>query len=222
MRLAAVLLCALCSLQLGAATITLQVVGLDSYRSMTVAFLADGDAMSARIGVVNIRLEGVSRKALCVDLFTSVSGTLEVNAYHPDRINQGGRIAWLFANHMPSSSLPVSERQVLGAALQLAAWDIVHDSGDGFASGRVMASTGTSAAVLVAANDYLTASKGQWSGLGTVYISAYPPLRQALMSSNMGPEWPTPEPSGLLAGLGGLGLITIRRFRANRGGADRT
>ena len=102
-----------------------------------------------------------------------------------------------------------------GAALQLAIWDVIHDSGDGFATGRIRSTGNTNAAVLSLAGQWVAASHGQSSTNAQVF-TAGPNQRAfhqqlyltgcALSGNCGGSEVPEPGTLSMLA-LGGLGIF---------------
>ena len=128
-----------------------------------------------------------SRDSLCVDLFTDIylgqqyGTTILTPSEVPGKNLQ--RVSWLVDNALlptqvsaTSSALPVNQwvtTAAQGAGIQLAIWDIVHDGGDGFSSGRVQAVTDpahpTDASVLAWANLYESDSLGRSSNLAYIY-----------------------------------------------------
>ena len=117
-------------------------------------------------GIANLLVDGQSLDALCVDFFVVISNnTYNVNVLGPNAIGNGTRVAWMLRNILPtinSQSNGLTKRQQ-SAGLQLAAWDIIHDGGDGFSAGRIQQSqsTPTDSMVLLWANAYLGGSAGQ-------------------------------------------------------------
>ena len=133
-----------------------------------------------------------------------------VNALGVNTINNGGRAAWLINQYWPQVNT-----QADGAALQLAIWDVVHDNGDGFSTGRVQQSlNGTSyEAVFAEARLFELDSVGRSASNALVYTDSNgATAHQRLMTTAASPT-PTslgavPEPatfmlmgSGLLAGF---------------------
>ena len=198
-----------------ASPLTMQVTGVDWSKGGDVAILVDGHAVTEFAGAINIKLDGIPFQAMCVDLFTGIGiEAIPVNPFSPFTVNNAARAAWLFVNQFGSVTTAVN-----GEALQLAIWDIIHDGGDGLSAGRVRASVGvgTPSAVVAGANQYLSASVGQTSGLASVYISVNgPTYKQSLMSNYLGTGgWtppsdqgsPVPEPGGM--GLSAIGMATL-------------
>jgi hypothetical protein len=128
-----------------------------------------------------------SRDTLCVDLFTDIylgqqyGTTILTPSDVPGKNLQ--RVSWLVDNALlptqvsgTNSALPTTDWVTIaaqGAGIQLAIWDIVHDGGDGFSSGRVQAAVNpadpTDPAVLAWANTYEALSLGRSSDLAYIY-----------------------------------------------------
>ena len=188
--------------------------GLDWTRGMSIEIKADNNVRNANAGVGLVTLDNATPlDVFCVNLFqgitlyqnyaaTSVSPTV----YDAD----GGAAAWLM-----QTFLPTVDTAIEGAALQLAIWDVIHDSGDGFASGRIRSTGNTNAAVLSLAGQWVAASHGQSSANAQVF-TAGPNQRAfqqqlyltgcALSGNCGGSEVPEPGTLSMLA-LGGLGIF---------------
>jgi hypothetical protein len=110
------------------------------------------------------------------------------------------------------------------AGLQLAIWDIVHDSGDGFAVGSIRSSSASSqatdTAVLNAAIEYIQFSLNYQNGPtnATVWRHVGGPLvkQQLLGFEQPGTGAPIPEPTTSLLIGGGLGLLGWRHYRRRK------
>ena len=106
-----------------------------------------------------------------IDLFsanlylTAPRGFYNENQVAP--LTEGGqqRISWLYAFQLAGANTPT-----LGAALQLAIWDIMADGGDGPGHGILQAGTATPQAVIDAWQSYLNVSSGQASTAASYYI----------------------------------------------------
>ncbi len=170
-------------------------------------------------GVAGLVVDGFGVDALCADFFTVISnGDYNVNLLGPNSISNGGRVAWMLRNILPSINSQANglTKQQQGAGLQLAAWDILHDGGDGFALGRIRQAAGvnpTDAMVLIWANAYLGGSAGQ--NLSDAFTVLYrdvngPRASQQLLSSQ------TPEPSTYAMMLTGVALLSLGAFRRHR------
>lgn len=172
-------------------------------------------------GVAGLFVDGFGVDAICADFFTLISnGDYNVNLLGPNAVSNGARVAWMLRNILPSINSQANglTKQQQGAGLQLAAWDIIHDGGDGFNLGRIRQAGGanpTDAMVLIWANAYLGGSSGQ--SLVDAYTIVYRNVdgtgaSQQLLSSQ------TPEPSTyamMFTGVALLGLGTYRRRRTS-------
>ena len=199
-------------------------------RAMQIDIWEDGTVVSgANTGVIFITLSSgeqlFNRDTVCIDLFTDIylGRWYDTNVYRPDEVPRPNlsRAAWLVDNAVPPiplahPALPVVDSPAMGAGLQLAIWDIVHDGGDGFDNGRVRATTTTDADVLAWAMSYEDQSKGKSSSLSFVYDNfdlGTTTRAQMLIGpryEDNGPE-PSPEPRTLVLGMGVL-LIGIGKF----------
>ncbi len=180
----------------------------------------DGVEMRDWAGSVNIDVDGVRSLALCVDLFTSmnVNHTYGTTIGTEVTIDNGGRVAWLMENEMPSLS-GVSQL----AGLQLAVWDIVHDNGNGLSTGRIRQSTAhtTDAAAVNEATALIALSLGHSAADGIVYnnynlhdFSKVQTLMSVPVSANsVATSTPEPQSIGMMAmgGLAGLWMKLRRR-----------
>ena len=154
----------------------IQHTGVDSARGMSIEIKTDGAVHQVTAGVGVLRIDGSSYfDAFCVNLFQGITlyqnyeaVTVSASAFDAD----GGAAAWIVQHFLPVVNAAAgSTRQVDGAALQLAIWDIIHDGGDGFAAGRVRASSNTNSSVLAVANEWRLASLDQ-HGAANVFIPA--------------------------------------------------
>jgi len=213
----------------GAGATTITYSGVDPNRSFDIWFTASyvtGDQLlngqpspndqtidvNLTAGVANLLIDGLYlTDAICLDFFTLISnGVYDVNLLGPDAVSSGTRVAWMLHNTLPTINALAdsTEKQMRGAAFQLAVWDIVHDNGDGFFAGRIRGSAQTDNLVLSYAASYLSSSNGQSQAAGIVYQNvAGSDVSQLLMSD-------APEPSTyamLLTGGAMLGLWRRRR-----------
>jgi hypothetical protein len=234
---------------------TIIATGVDWNRGANIWINADGtNEQTYFAGVIFITLttpdgQTYNRDSLCVDLFTDIylGQTYASTVVSPDDVSGKNlnRVSWLIDNALlptqptgpsPTSALPQADwvtNSAQGAGIQLAIWDIVHDGGDGFASGLVQASTDpnnpTDPAVLNWAQTYETASFGQSSN--TAYIYSNVDMGSGQPAQMLaGPEFldggptppgiegfPAPEPSTFV--LSGVALIAVSlclRKRARR------
>jgi hypothetical protein len=161
---------------------------------------------------MKVRIDNLyDRIALCADLFTGImQGTqYQTNLATPHAITNGGRVSWLIENWIPSAMDQNSE--ILGAALQLAVWDIVHDNGDGFSAGLIQRAATTNDDIILAANQMRTTSAGQASFNSYVYFNAHfinGVAAQTLIGPPGGPG-PTPNPEPATFALMGAALVLL-------------
>ena len=197
------------------ATTLLYVVGEDTLGE-NIYINENGTVTQAWAGGLDINVGGTgdgsngdARVVLCVQLTVSIGkGTYDTVIDFADTtpFNTANleRAAWLVDHDYPTSP-------VTGAALQLAIWDIMQDSGDGFNAGYVQAATGTHATdptVLADAINYETISVGKATPLAYVYIDTT--LGGAAVQDLIGQ---TPEPAAIVLMVSGLVLIGLSRLR---------
>jgi hypothetical protein len=191
-----------------AASLTLESLDL----GQKVPMIVDNAAKNSSAYRMNITLDGVSRYAFCVDLFTLINyATYNSNLGTPDMINNGLRVAWLLENYGLTAVTNDG-----ASAVQLAIWDLVHDNGDGFGAGRVQLASTASSNVMALSNLYLTNSFGQSSTQATILFNtslANGTPAQTLITSYV-PTVENPEPSTFLllgAGVLAIGFGKLRR-----------
>ncbi|MEO8594793.1 MAG: hypothetical protein ABI759_15855 [Candidatus Solibacter sp.] len=197
---------------------TIIVAGLDPTLGLQQSVYFDEDGISSQaywVGGITITVDGYSRAAFCVDLFTNISfdtyNTIMDYANTPNL----ARVSWLLQHQAPITQLG-------GAAFQLAVWDIIHDNGDGFDSGRVAKSSDpahlTDPALLALAAQYEAVSVGQGSLYAIVYHSTTLSggvQVQTLMSRPAADGGPSaaPESSSIFMIAGGLAMVGLGRLR---------
>lgn len=146
---------------------TIEFLGNDPSMGMDITIKADGQEVTWFSGFTNLIYDGLLHQtAFCVDAFTEIwNGSHSVIVEDPSNLTGGMRMAWLMQNMLNTVTTPVQ-----AAAMQLAIWDIAHDGGNGFAAGRIQSIDNlTDAAVVSAAQSFLTASVDQASNNATVY-----------------------------------------------------
>lgn len=158
----------------------------------------------------------------CVDLahFISNGQTFKVRAESTDLLTNGAKVAYLantYGPYLTSLYSDPNERNIHGAALQIAIWSELYDNGTGFTSGNFQYTAAANAgdpnysAIAAAATEYLSEANnhssqstwydgspsgdGQWRGQNMVL--ADPPA--------------APEPSSFaLFGMGSACLALVR------------
>ena len=156
------------------------------------------------VGGINATVDGHPRVLWCVQLFVNASLNQTYNATidFADTPNLQ-RVGWLIATQLSKVTTPT-----LGAAFQLAIWDIMEDNGDGFAvgAGKVYQSTNlthpTDSSVLTAAQAYEAQSFGKTYKWVPVYHNVA--LNGTDVQDLIGPIVPdggpfsqAPEPAGV-------------------------
>jgi hypothetical protein len=196
---------------------TLIVVGADNNYGENIWIDENGTNKQVWSGGIDIKVNGFSRLAYCIELFVNINvGTYNTVLDFADTTSNMKRVAWLLNNDYPTTAAQ-------GAGFQLAVWDIMSDSGDGFTSGLVRKSTGTGtdATVLGDAVAYETASAGKSSNVNIVvyHNTLNGVAAQTLMGiwpTDSGPIPETPEPAAVVMVLSGLALIGLSRVRRRR------
>ncbi|MCX6633348.1 MAG: Cys-Gln thioester bond-forming surface protein [Candidatus Solibacter sp.] len=168
--------------------------------------------LAAWAGGIDINIDGYSRVVFCVDLFTDINASTYKSVLGPPDTDRLKRVGWLLQNQFPTDAAH-------GAAFQLAIWDIMHDTPDGFDLGSVRRSTDsrnpTSDAVINYALQYETASVGKSSTHAVVYHNSLNGVPvQTLIGSwpnDGGPVDATPEPAAKVLIVSGLALMGLSR-----------
>ena len=222
----------------------IQAPGVDWSRGGSMVIRADNvDEQAYFAGVIFISLTSgtqvFDRDSMCVDLFTDIYIGQQYNTTLLDPSMVAGKnlmeVSWLVDNALlptqdstATSELDQSDwvtTSAQGMGIQFAIWDIVHDGGDGFSTGRVQAASAsdannnglgaTDATVVAWAELYETLSAGKSNDQAYVYsnVSVNGTPAQMLIGpqfSDAGPV-PVPEPQALMpvgAALIGLSLMT--------------
>ena len=176
--------------------------------SQTVDLKFDGNVTSIYAGQIGVRFDSnLTALLFCADPFISLrTDAVEVTPLNTNQFPQGARLAWMFNTYVPSFT-----QNWQAAAFQLAAWDIVADSGNGFATGRIQSALTTDSQVLNLAASIVAASANK-SGTGATFYqpTAGPRYSQTLFNATT--DSSVPEPSTyLLIGAGLVALSQIRR-----------
>jgi hypothetical protein len=233
------------------ASIIIEPTGVDWNRGGGIVIREDNiDTQAYFAGVISITVTAGTqmfyRDSLCVDLFTDIflNRQYGTTLLQPIMVPEKNltRASWLVDNAL----LPTQDStygSVLapidwvfsiaqGMGIQLAIWDIVHDGGDGFSTGRVQAASTTDAnnnllgatdqAALDWAQTYETLSQGKSNNQAFVYsnvvLGGTTPAQMLIgpQFADGGPQ-PVPEPQTLMPA--GLALILLslgmrRRIRS--------
>ena len=208
----------------------ISVLGVDTNRGATFWLNADGVDQQDYAGVIRVNINGgAAIDAYCIDLFVgvSVNDTYNVNLNAAQDANRR-RIAWLVQTQAPiiNALANGTEKQQRSAALQLTIWDIIHDSGDGFAAGRVRwdttGSTNTPTNIRNYSESYRTLSIGQSVdnfGLIATHVQGtwvkqtmFLAYTQASLQA-MGIIQDTPEPATLVLSASAFLLLGLFRRR---------
>lgn len=205
-------------------------LGVGSVNGGSMWMNEDGANFNAYfVGGMDINIDGYSRTVFCMDLFTSiyVGSVNDTTLAQPDTpVVQ--RAAWLLTSMYADLTAPNvnATSNQLGAAMQLAIWDIIHDGGDGLTLGRVRASTDvnnpTDAVIVMYTQQWISQSVGQATtnalvynnfctgGIPAQYCGVESQTLLGLAATDGGPT--LPEPGTMVAvGLGLLGLGAWRR-----------
>lgn len=201
-----------------ASATTLNLTNVDSQRFQSVNLRIDNQNTTSSAGVIQASYDGgPSIDLFCVDLFTSIGyGVWDSFTIAPRPERYEDRVAWLYVNLYNPATINTTQ---LGAAFQVAIWDIVHDGGDGVNQGRIQSNSSTSATIVNAWQHYLSASSGQISQNASIYINsrANTPaqtligLRQGSVTTFTSTVEEVPEPGPALLVAAGLAILFIRK-----------
>ena len=171
------------------------------------------------VGAMNVSFDGSLQlqDAFCVDRFNYISeGNYNVSLTAANSLPNGDRAAWLLHDVLPQISVAQAgaQQQNLGAALQLAIWDLVHDNGDGFTLGRIQKSSDpihpTDGIILNLAQSFVANSAGH-AYFGALVINNLDTNAHTQRLIVDGPGDTVPEPSTWALALGALALGAFRR-----------
>ncbi|WP_031496523.1 PEP-CTERM sorting domain-containing protein [Bryobacter aggregatus] len=193
---------------------TLQITGVDTSRGGSVYFLENGELTLGYAGVIQGIYNGNSIDTLfCVDLFTPINfDDYESRLVYPHSERSEDRVAWLLNTRLTDINSPN-----YGIALQLAIWDIIHDGGDGLATGSIQASFSGSPAnqtpteIITLVNLFLAESLGMSSTNATIFINTLTsnntPAQNLIGSFRPETTSDVPEPASI--GFAAFGLIAL-------------
>jgi hypothetical protein len=191
-----------------------------------VNFIDKNGPASGYAGVFLATLNGTTTyPVFCVDLYTDINPGVayNVNIYAPndpavvDFSSNVPQAAWLYNTYLPQVNA-ASNKNVYGAALQLAIWDVMLDGGNGLTSGTfqkdpTVTDPNQLAAYTLAAS-MIQASQGQSMLNAAVLLNVAGPNGSQTLITAAGALDPAPEPSTLVlisVGLLGVGVLKHRR-----------
>ncbi len=195
-----------------ASAATINILSVDSNRGRTVNLNVDSTNSNFYAGViVGSYNGGASFDLFCVDLFTSIDyGLYDSYDRLPLLNGREDRVAWLYDEVYNRTTINTTN---LGAALQIAIWDIIHDGGDGPNAGRIRSNSSTPAAIVNSWNSFLTQSLNKSSLDAAIYVNS----KGLVPAQNLigMPVSEVPEPA-TYAALGGalLAIAFLRRSKA--------
>ncbi len=192
---------------------SINVLNVDSTRFQSVNLNVNGSNGSHSAGVIRISYDGSPAfDVFCADLFTSISyGVYDSYTIAPRPERYEDRAAWLYQNLYNPTTVNTT---ALGAAFQVAIWDIVHDGGDGPSAGAIRSNANTGATIVNAWQNYLSASAGQSSYSVNIFINSRSNQPAQTLIGGLR-EAENPEPGTIAMMSAGLALIAVR-FRGKK------
>ena len=105
---------------------TLIVVGADNEPGENIYIDENGTNKQVWSGGIDIKVDGYARMAYCIELLVNINASTYTTVLDfADTTTNMERVAWLLNNDYPTTAAQ-------GTGFQLAVWDIMTDSGDGF------------------------------------------------------------------------------------------
>lgn len=187
---------------------TINVLNVDTNRFQSVNLNVNGSNGSHSAGVIRISYDGSPAfDVFCADLFTSISyGVYDSYTIAPRPARYEDRAAWLYQNLYNPTTVNTT---ALGAAFQVAIWDIVHDGGDGPTAGAIRSNSNTGSTIINAWTGYLTASSGMSSFGVNIFINSRNNVPAQTLIGGLR-EAENPEPGTIAMMSAGLALIAFR------------
>ena len=136
-------------------TLTVQSLTAGKYSIINLSYY--GNSFNVYSGPQLVQLDsGPLFDAYCVDLdhWNALPSSYPVDVLSTDLLTNGQRIAYLYNTYAATVT-----NSTMGAALQLAIWDVLIDNGDGLGSGNLKSTI--SGGILSQANSYIATSAGQ-------------------------------------------------------------
>ncbi len=197
-----------------AATLAVNDVKPGFYQSVQISI--NGQSESVLAGTLDFTLTGgpsgypTTFEGYCIDPWhdTPVPTSYGVNVLSTSLLTNGPQVAWLYDHYGTSAFGTKVANATQAAALQIALWDVIADSGDGLSNGNLRYTT--TGSILDQANLYLSAWNHQ-TATATWLQATDHGTNNTLNQDMIGPAVPEPGILCLLGASATLGLALQRR-----------